>query len=286
MQKMIKTSLIAAVAIACFVALLTFHSAAQEEQRVNEVYQAQAMGQNTQFGKTFNVTVNIERYSSPEERQVLVGAFQQAGSKACSMPSKKCAPREDSLLRVLWATTSASSVEFPPTLATKFASSPIAQSVSARPGSMVARWTTTSRPSNWISATRKIRAPASCFPPASSRSIRKRTNSKSKTIKTSGNFKTLWTGARSDALRLLGVGYGSSLLRSSRPSVSTSPTPALNLHRTKFPHPYYRKREPRARIRIPLGQPKWPASWKPSIRASSSMTIAATSFSPMPSSRK
>jgi len=81
MQKMIKASLTAAVAIACFVALLTFHSAAQEEQRVNEVYQAQAMGQNAQFGQTFNVTINIERYSTPEERQVLVEAFQQAGSE-------------------------------------------------------------------------------------------------------------------------------------------------------------------------------------------------------------
>ncbi len=81
MHKMTKNNLTRVVAIACFVALLTVNSAAQEEQRVNEVYQAQAMGQNTQFGKTFNVTVNIERYSSPEERQVLVEAFQQAGSK-------------------------------------------------------------------------------------------------------------------------------------------------------------------------------------------------------------
>jgi hypothetical protein len=81
MQKIIKTSLTAVVAIACFVALLSFQSAAQEEQRVNEVYQAQAMGQNTQFGQTFNVTINIERYSTPEERQVLVEAFQQAGSE-------------------------------------------------------------------------------------------------------------------------------------------------------------------------------------------------------------
>jgi hypothetical protein len=45
------------------------------------VYQAQAMGQSTQMGKNFNVTVNIERYSTPEERQVLVDAFQQAGSQ-------------------------------------------------------------------------------------------------------------------------------------------------------------------------------------------------------------
>jgi hypothetical protein len=81
MQKVTKTSLPGVVAIACFVALLSFHSAAQEEQTVREVYQAQAMGQGTQFGQTFNVTINIERYSTPEERQVLVEAFQQAGSE-------------------------------------------------------------------------------------------------------------------------------------------------------------------------------------------------------------
>jgi hypothetical protein len=74
-------SLAGIVATACFVALVSFNSAAQEEQRVREVYQAQAMGQGTQLGQTFNVTINIERYSTPEERQVLVEAFQQAGSE-------------------------------------------------------------------------------------------------------------------------------------------------------------------------------------------------------------
>ena len=39
------------------------------------------MGQNTQFGRTFNVTITIERYSTPEEREALVGAFQEAGSE-------------------------------------------------------------------------------------------------------------------------------------------------------------------------------------------------------------
>jgi hypothetical protein len=81
MRERIKISLSGLVPIVCLVALLSFDSAAQEEQRVHEVYQAQAMGQGTQFGKTFNVTINIERYSTPDERQVLVEAFQQAGSE-------------------------------------------------------------------------------------------------------------------------------------------------------------------------------------------------------------
>ena len=71
----------AALALACVVMMLSFGSAAQEDKPMREVYQAQAMGQSTQMGKTFNVTINIERYSTPEERQVLVDAFQQAGSE-------------------------------------------------------------------------------------------------------------------------------------------------------------------------------------------------------------
>jgi hypothetical protein len=70
-----------AAAIACLLALVTSRGAAQEDKPIREVYQAQAMGQGTQLGKNFNVTINIERYSTPEERQVLLDAFEQAGSK-------------------------------------------------------------------------------------------------------------------------------------------------------------------------------------------------------------
>jgi hypothetical protein len=58
----------------------TFHSSAQEKEGRQE-YQAQAMGQGTQLGQTFNVTLIIEEYSSPDERQALVGAFEKAGSQ-------------------------------------------------------------------------------------------------------------------------------------------------------------------------------------------------------------
>jgi hypothetical protein len=70
-----------AIGVACLVMLASFDSAAQEDKPIREVYQAQAMGQSTQLGKSFNITINIERYSTPEERQVLVEAFQQAGSE-------------------------------------------------------------------------------------------------------------------------------------------------------------------------------------------------------------
>jgi hypothetical protein len=70
-----------AMAIACLTVLASSDSRAQEDKPVREVYQAQAMGQNRQFGKTYSVTINIERYSTLEERNALVDAFQQSGSE-------------------------------------------------------------------------------------------------------------------------------------------------------------------------------------------------------------
>jgi hypothetical protein len=82
MQKVLKSNRAsAAMAIAWLVLIVSVDSAAQEDKPTREVYQAQAMGQSTQMGKNFNVTLNIERYSTAEERQVLVEAFQQAGSE-------------------------------------------------------------------------------------------------------------------------------------------------------------------------------------------------------------
>jgi hypothetical protein len=82
MRKVLKIKyLLGSVALACFVALAGSFGAAQEDKPVREVYQAQALGQGTQFGKTFEVTINIDQYSPPEDRQVLVDAFKQKGSE-------------------------------------------------------------------------------------------------------------------------------------------------------------------------------------------------------------
>ena len=70
--------LIAFVAAALLLSL--FHVGAQE-QRLNEEYQAQAMGQGTQLGQMFGITIHIDQYSTPEERQALVDAFTKAGSQ-------------------------------------------------------------------------------------------------------------------------------------------------------------------------------------------------------------
>src|SRR6202158_3091849 len=70
-----------AAAIVCVFLLSGIHIVAQDEHALHEVYQAQAIGQNTQAGQTFNVTIHIDEYSTPEERQILVDAFNAGGSK-------------------------------------------------------------------------------------------------------------------------------------------------------------------------------------------------------------
>ncbi len=81
MQKLARVEFTStAVAIVCLLMLGGLQSVAQD-QPLREEYQAQAMGQGTQLGQTFNVTIQIEEYSTPEERQVLVDAFTKAGSQ-------------------------------------------------------------------------------------------------------------------------------------------------------------------------------------------------------------
>lgn len=78
-----KKAWFAVVGLAC-VGLLTAGTHIQAEDKsaqLHEEYQAQAMGQGTQMGQTFNVTAIIEEWSSPEERQALVDAFNAKGSQ-------------------------------------------------------------------------------------------------------------------------------------------------------------------------------------------------------------
>jgi hypothetical protein len=63
------------------IAFLVVSLGTAQEKMPPEEYQAQAMGESTQMGRTFNVTIHVEEYSTPEERQILVDAFEKAGSK-------------------------------------------------------------------------------------------------------------------------------------------------------------------------------------------------------------
>jgi len=85
MPKMTRLAGISAVvALACLVGLTTFRTAAQEGTKAGEVYQAQAMGQGTQLGKIFDVNIHIDQYSTEDDRQALIAAFQKDGSKGLS----------------------------------------------------------------------------------------------------------------------------------------------------------------------------------------------------------
>jgi hypothetical protein len=86
-------SLMLAAVVVVGISLLTGPWSVAQDKPLREVYQAQAMGQSTQMGQTFNVTIHIEEYSTPEERQVLIDAFTKAGSEGLynaldKMPSK------------------------------------------------------------------------------------------------------------------------------------------------------------------------------------------------------
>jgi hypothetical protein len=64
-----------------FLLLATFKVGAQDQPK-RETIQATAMGQQRASGKTFNVTANIESYSTPEDQQALIDAFKAGGHDA------------------------------------------------------------------------------------------------------------------------------------------------------------------------------------------------------------
>lgn len=71
--------------------LLAASVTAWAQQR--EMYQATALGQGTQLGQMASVNIIIDSYSTPEERQVLIEAFNQGRNEALvnalsKMPSR------------------------------------------------------------------------------------------------------------------------------------------------------------------------------------------------------
>jgi hypothetical protein len=79
MQQRIRAQFSALSVIVLAAALLgSALTSAQDRQRPEE-FQAQAYGQGTQLGQTFNVTVSIYEYSPPEDQQILLRAFEAAG---------------------------------------------------------------------------------------------------------------------------------------------------------------------------------------------------------------
>lgn len=55
----------------------------------DDQYQAQAMGEGTQMGHTFPVTIIIKNYSTPDDQKVLIDAFGAKGSEGVSRALNK-----------------------------------------------------------------------------------------------------------------------------------------------------------------------------------------------------
>jgi hypothetical protein len=69
----------AGAAFAAFLFVAGIVGWAQEKRTKPETIQAQAYGQLRATGKTFNVTILIESYSTPEDQKTLIDAFQRGG---------------------------------------------------------------------------------------------------------------------------------------------------------------------------------------------------------------
>lgn len=61
--------------------LLVGSSFAQEKDHKREYIQAQAMGESTQLGRSFAVTVIIDEYSTADDQKILIDAFNQKGNE-------------------------------------------------------------------------------------------------------------------------------------------------------------------------------------------------------------
>lgn len=64
--------------------MLASSSVLAQDKPQRETFQAVAMGQSQQLGRTFNVNIIIEEYSTPEDQQVLLQAFNTAGMEGLS----------------------------------------------------------------------------------------------------------------------------------------------------------------------------------------------------------
>lgn len=79
MRNLRNTGLFGGAALA-LVLLVTLNGQAQKLPKSYEI-QAQAMGEAQQMGQNFNITLHVEEYSTPEEQQALLAAFNQKGNE-------------------------------------------------------------------------------------------------------------------------------------------------------------------------------------------------------------
>lgn len=81
------------LAVFCGLFPLATLEAGAQSKSTRETIQAQAMGQQRASGKSFNVTVNIESYSTPEDQMILIDAYNAGGHDALVKALSKMKPR-------------------------------------------------------------------------------------------------------------------------------------------------------------------------------------------------
>jgi pyrroline-5-carboxylate reductase len=75
MRRLAKAIFATAGLVACMV-LVSPHTSAQKLPK-SVYYQAQAMGQAQQLGRTYGITLIIEEYSTPDDQKALLTAFNE-----------------------------------------------------------------------------------------------------------------------------------------------------------------------------------------------------------------
>jgi hypothetical protein len=73
MQRLMRIGFTLAGIVSCM--LLAGPSSSAQKLPKSVYYQAQAMGQSTQMGQTFGITLIIEEYSTPDDQKALLTAF-------------------------------------------------------------------------------------------------------------------------------------------------------------------------------------------------------------------
>ncbi len=76
------------VAAAAIVLLVTVPGSSQSANQ-GEEFEATAFGQGTALGRTFPVTITVERYSMPEDLTILLEAFSKAGTNGVTSALEK-----------------------------------------------------------------------------------------------------------------------------------------------------------------------------------------------------
>jgi hypothetical protein len=79
MRRIHKGGLIASLFVVAGLAFSVSHLNAQQKR---ETIQAQVWGEQTMAGKTFNMTIRVNSYSTPEDQKTLLDAFQKGGHDA------------------------------------------------------------------------------------------------------------------------------------------------------------------------------------------------------------